>query len=347
MRAFSRREIVGVSVALTVVGVLLLVIFGTGVLAIYAVVIAAATLAVTLWLGQKQLSAAEQQGFDAGTTAAAASRQADLAAAEQQRRAREDEALERHFYRLLFETTYEAAHNLQHIAQVTAPAGRVDKAADRLEYRRAAAEDSPSIRPERPFDAWPEFETIHARRLFDARFAAFFPSGNLWPYIDHMIRNDHYVRRYPFDPEGLARAQPIVAYFAEYCIRVLIEGARHSDWRGTELVRLLREQSVDIQEDIVSRDAPKFFVRYQATWAIDALENGREDAQDAKHVFCWLDDVGATWDEHAETAIRQCLAGKRQATTQQESVEPPKLHPLWGAFKELHDPPPRPRFDDR
>jgi hypothetical protein len=82
------------------------------------------------------------------------------------------------FDRLVFETVYEAAHNLRHL--------RLCEHGERY----VAAQGVVSGR-------WPEFQTLQDRALsvddFEDLFEQTFPDGRLWSEIDHMLRNDGFL----------------------------------------------------------------------------------------------------------------------------------------------------------
>src|ERR1019366_3275924 len=113
----------------------------------------------------------------------------------------------REFRRLVVEASYEAAHNLQHIAANHQPAG---------------------------FAAWPDFTVARARQLLDlplSRWTARHPA--LRGDIDHMIRNYDYIQRHSFDDAGLAAATPAIEYYVEHVIRFLGHAA---SFRGPRIL---------------------------------------------------------------------------------------------------------------
>jgi hypothetical protein len=133
------------------------------------------------------------------------------------------------FDRLKAKATYEAGHNLQHFA-----AHAEGKLLDRAKCQTA---ERPQIWP-----GWPDFTTLQARRLLDDTFEDLFPPGSagerLWAEIDHLVRNDEYLARFAFTPQGLAQAEEPLAYFVEYCVRILIDAGRESK-RGQQFIRSL------------------------------------------------------------------------------------------------------------
>lgn len=232
-------------------------------------------------------------------------------------RAREDARAAR-FDRLVFETVYEAAHNLQHLASSSTPgATTLDK-----ERCRSGAND-PQV-----WARWPEFQTLQARALlaadFEDLFAARFPGGRLWGHLDHMLRNDAFLRRFSFDRKGLAQAEEVLAYFIEYCVRVLITGAGGSELARRLITDLLH---VDALAEVVKRPSQHCIVRFGASWVQKAVDAERPDARDAELALCWFDDRPAS-STHAGISRRgmPCIP----------------LHELGVAFKRVSDPPPRP-----
>lgn len=207
-------------------------------LAIVLVLVAASTATVVAvmaaflaaYFGAAQLWIAVVIG-DAQKGVAEAAADAERERAENQERRRKDR-----YERLKFETAYEAAHNLQHLAALTTN-GLLDRS-------KSATVAAPQVFAK---NRWPQFHTLQARRLLDDSFEDLFrrdsPDGELWARIDHLIRNDDYLAHFDFTPVGLARAEEVAAYFVEYCIRVLIDGARLSP-RGARIVRSLCIESL-------------------------------------------------------------------------------------------------------
>jgi hypothetical protein len=114
------------------------------------------------------------------------------------------------FHVLLFETLYEALHNLHHIAQA---------------YK---AEGTRRLQDRRPVELkrWPEYELRYAERILDPPYVDHF-DVTLRSYIDHMLRNDSYIHQLPRTASGLREATDDVGYLAEHAMRLLVE-ARHT-----------------------------------------------------------------------------------------------------------------------
>ncbi len=117
------------------------------------------------------------------------------------------------YRRLLVEAAYEAAHNLQHLASV-------------------------EVGADGAFRAWPDFTVDRARQLLDLqlfRWTARNPA--IYGDLDHMIRNADYLARFPFDAAGIKAATPVLQYYGEHAIRLLVHSA---DFRGVrQVLRLL------------------------------------------------------------------------------------------------------------
>lgn len=94
------------------------------------------------------------------------------------------------FWRYLADAVYETCHKLQHIAKAY------------------TAESS--------LETWPDFHLRAALRLIDPPFNDYMlrAEPHLWPHLDHMIRNDLYMQRYPFTPEGAQAGRDVLGYFA-------------------------------------------------------------------------------------------------------------------------------------
>ena len=230
-----------------------------------------------------------------------------------------EEARTARFERLVFETVYEAAHNLQHLASASAKGAKTLK----KELCRSDRHDTPQVWPR-----WPEFQTLQARALltddFEDLFAQTFRGGQLWSQIDHMLRNDGFLRRFPFDRQGLAHAEEFLAYFLEYCVRILVNGARGSD-RAKRYVK--DSLAIEPLAELAAGTSDRWLVRFNASWAQDAIDENAPDAVDATLALCWLDDRPPN------------SAGTRLLRDDIPSLD---VKELGVAFRRLHDPPPRP-----
>lgn len=223
------------------------------------------------------------------------------------------------FERLVFETVYEAAHNLQHLASASTEGAKTLK----KELCRSDSHDTPQVWPR-----WPEFQTLQAQALlvddFEDLFAQRFPGGQLWSQVDHMLRNDGFLRRFPFDRQGLARAEEFLAYFVEYCVRVLVNGAR-----GSDPAKKFVKDSLLIEPlaELAAGTSDRWLVRFNASWAQEAVNENGPDAVDATLALCWFDD------RPPESVGTRLLRNDRPSLDLKE---------LGVAYRQLSDPPPRP-----
>jgi hypothetical protein len=235
------------------------------------------------------------------------------------REAAREEARTARFERLVFETVYEAAHNLQHLASASAEGAQALK----KELCRSDRHDTPQVWPR-----WPEFQTLQARALltddFEDLFEQSFPGGQLWSQVDHMLRNDGFLRRFSFDRQGLAHAEEFLAYFLEYCVRVLISGARGSD-RARNYVK--DGLTIEPLAELVAGTSDRWLIRFNASWAQEAVNENAPDAVDGTLALCWFDDRPPM------------SAGTPLLRDDIPSLEVKELGP---AFRQLNDPPPRP-----
>jgi hypothetical protein len=126
--------------------------------------------------------------------------------------------------------------------------------------------------------------------LLDDRFEDLFRGDLLWARVDHLIRNDDYLRRFPFTNVGLAQGEEALAYFLEYCVRVLVDGARASP-RGARFANAL---GIDGLNRLLA-GGEQYVVRFHASWVIDDAEDA--EVKDASVALVWLDDLGTTWGE--------------------------------------------------
>lgn len=230
-----------------------------------------------------------------------------------------EEARTARFERLVFETVYEAAHNLQHLAAASTQGARTLN----KELCRSDRHDTPQVWPR-----WPEFQTLQARALltddFEDLFEQRFPGGQLWSQVDHMLRNDGFLRRFSFDRQGLARAEEFLAYFLEYCVRVLVNGARGSDRAKTYVKGSL---PIEPLAELAAGNSDRWLVRFNASWAQEAVNENTPDAVGATLALCWFDDRLPK------------SAGTRLLRDDIPSLE---VQELGVAFRQLNDPPPRP-----
>jgi hypothetical protein len=113
------------------------------------------------------------------------------------------------FHVLLFEALYEALHNLRHIADAYK-----GESPSRLYW------PGPS-----EVKRWPEYELRYAAGLLDPPYVDYLDE-TLGNYLDHMLRNDTYIRRLPHTASGLREAADSVGYLAEGVMRFLLV-ARH------------------------------------------------------------------------------------------------------------------------
>jgi hypothetical protein len=106
------------------------------------------------------------------------------------------------FWSYLADAVYEACHNLQHIAKHDSTGERTNRL--------------------------PDFHLRAAQRLVDAPFNDLMleRAPELWPHVDHMIRNDVQLQRYPFTAEGARDAEPLLLLFVEHCLRFIIAAGR-------------------------------------------------------------------------------------------------------------------------
>lgn len=120
------------------------------------------------------------------------------------------------YRRLLIETAYETAHNLQHFARS-------------VSYKNDC------------FKAWPDFSIDRAAEFLDPSFLRWTTRhSDVYGDLDHMVRNYAYIARYDFNDAGLDAATPALEYYVEHAIRLLIHTAR---FRGVTV--LLKELEID------------------------------------------------------------------------------------------------------
>jgi hypothetical protein len=106
------------------------------------------------------------------------------------------------YKRLVIQTAYEAAHNLQHFAHS-------------VSYKNDC------------FKAWPDFSVDRAAGLLNPSLLRWTTRhSDVYGDLDHMIRNYAYTARYDFNDAGPGAATPALEYYVEHAIRLLIHTAR-------------------------------------------------------------------------------------------------------------------------
>lgn len=197
------------------------------------------------------------------------------------------------FWRYLADAVYETCHNLQHIAKV---------------YTAKSS-----------LETWPDFHLRAALRLIDPPFNDYMlrAEPHLWPHLDHMIRNDLYMQRYPFTPEGAQAGKDLLGYFVEHSLRFIIAAGRAKESKAGPYVSDVIEKlgRNELTGLVLSGGATRFHVRITRERAERDLAERRYHLNGNEQPVCWF---GEQTDPHA----------------------------LWRVFHALTDPPPRPGFSD-
>lgn len=195
------------------------------------------------------------------------------------------------FWRYLADAVYEAAHNLEHIAKVFTAAGQLQR--------------------------WPDFHLRAAGRLLDPPFNDYVLrlAPSLWPHLDHIVRNDVQLQRYPFTPEGAHNAEDVLAHFVEHCLRFIIAAGRASEWNaGPHVIAVIEHLGCpELTRLALAGDDERFHIRISqelARWNLAERKYG--------------------------------LSGTEQAVYWFGDEKDPRA--LLYAFRKLSDPPPRPGF---
>jgi hypothetical protein len=188
------------------------------------------------------------------------------------------------FSSVYFDALYEALHNLFHIAEAFGGPGR---ALDQL-------------------DSWPEYDLRYAAKLLDPPNSDYM-RPEVRPYVDHMLRNDLYIQKFPDTPDGRSRIADDTGYLAEHATRFLLEAWRCEEAEANALFNHLKKEcklgSLTAAEQEIKRRG--FRIRLRRSDA------ERKDTESGKLLW-WFDD------SHACT------------------------HELFRELRELGDPPSRP-----
>jgi hypothetical protein len=192
------------------------------------------------------------------------------------------------FSSVYFDALYEALHNLFHIACAFA-----DRAGTAV------------------LETWPQYDLRYATRLLEPPNSDYL-DPRVRPFVDHMLRNDLYIQRFPDTDAGRAAILRDVGYLAEHALRFLLEAWRCPGGEATEanaLFEHLRAQGAlrsltDRERDIKARG---FRVRLLRSTA------ERKPVDPGTVVLWWFDDSDAL-----------------------------KATPLFRELRGFDDPPPRP-----
>jgi hypothetical protein len=192
------------------------------------------------------------------------------------------------FWRYMADAVYETCHNLQHIAKAYEP-------------------DTTLVR-------WPQFHVLASLRLLDPPFNDYMlrVEPRLWPHLDHMVRNEEYLRRYPFTTEGAIAARAGIGYFVEHGLRFVIAAGRAREGKvGPYVIETLETLGrPSLTALAMALPGARFHVRMTASAA------------------------------RADVAARTYgLAGDEQPLWWFGDDEDP--HALWHDFRAFDDPPPR------
>jgi hypothetical protein len=145
--------------------------------------------------------------------------------------------------------------------------------------------------------------------------------------LDHMIRNDDFIRRYAPTPENLNVIRDSVGYFLEHCIRLVIRAGRAGEENtGPEVRAVITAIGLPYLTKIAFDDRDKFWVRLKRKQAKRDIETAKDQLQrneprtiyslSGREVpYYWIDDAMSM---------------------------PNEQQPLYDLFAELSDPPPRP-----
>ncbi len=201
------------------------------------------------------------------------------------------------FWRYMADAEYEALHNLQHIAKA---------------YR-----DDESLK------GWPQFYVLAARRLIDPPFNDYMlrTEPSLWPHLDHMVRNEDYLRRYPFTVGAANEAKDILGYFVEHCLRFVIAAGRASESKvGPHTAAVIEKVGVGKLAELAFSNTDPVHVRMTKDVADKDIKRGQ-----------------------ATSVVREYgLIGDETAVYWFGCENDP--YALWHAFRALDDPPPRKEF---
>jgi hypothetical protein len=210
------------------------------------------------------------------------------------------------FNELLAEAVYEACHNLQHLAS----------------WRDAASWEKDDRQK------WPEFYVRAASRLLEPPYAEYtLKLPKIMELLDHMIRNDDFIRRYAPTAENLTMIKNSVGYFIEQCIRLVIRAGRSGEEStGPEVRAVIAAVGQSYLTRIAIEDNDEFWVRLTRERAeLDIEKAKRQRAEGRPSVYDLSgQEVPYYWFGDPITA-----GGKPQ-------------EPLHDVFGQLSDPPPRP-----
>lgn len=178
------------------------------------------------------------------------------------------------FHVMLFETLYEAIHNLGHIARA---------------YKRESTSRLSRPGPADELKRWPEYELRYAAGLLDLPYVEHLDEA-LRSYLDHMLRNDSYIRRLPHSASGLREAADDVGYLAELAMRFLLEARHQQKPEAIAIFDHLQKQG-DLSELTKlrrGRHFPRCAIRLTETKAEEYAKKHVEEVGDSAPLVYWF-----------------------------------------------------------
>lgn len=186
------------------------------------------------------------------------------------------------FERLLCEVAYEAAHNLQHLSTAFERQEAFDK--------KSALKGKPVKPP--AFVPVPEIQLIHAPELLSADYEDLWPAvipaddvthqrNDLRTVLDHMIRTDDYIRRFPVGRTIPGPVQAQLAFIAQHCMLFMVRAA--SSGRDHFGERWLKELEVGRNGVMSTADSRRAHLEDTATTALVDLEEQKRQAIEVLH----------------------------------------------------------------
>ncbi|HYZ76791.1 MAG TPA: hypothetical protein VE596_05400 [Gaiellaceae bacterium] len=162
----------------------------------------------------------------------------------------------RTFRILFFEALYEAFHNLYHL-------GRAYEGKHQLQQ-------------------WPEYELRYARRLLDEPYVDLL-NPRLRSSLDHILRNDTYIRQVPHTKAGLASSARNIGYLCEHMMRFLLDAIREQEFEAVVLFDYFANNERERLSEWIDIVEPRKLESYR--FRLDAED---ATAQEAKQHLFWF-----------------------------------------------------------
>ncbi len=165
---------------------------------------------------------------------------------------------------------------------------------------------------------WPHIRVRAAERLLEPPFAEHtLRVPGITPVLDHLVRNDEFISLHQLSDVNLDVISEYVGYFIEHCIVLIISVGRAGEEETGKQAREVIEaiKLAYLKEIALNNDKE----RWRAKVLRSEAEENKRGLKGGEPRYYWFDDI---------------------------DVKDEKRHALYGLFRKLSDPPPRPEEDE-